>query len=157
MIYLDESSINQSVSRDYGYALRGKKIVGKVKGKRTKKLNIIAGLYRKEMIAPFTYEGNMDTLLFNDYLAKILLPTLEKGNIIIMDNASYHKSKETREIIEEKGCQLIYLPPYSPDLNKIENYWAIIKKKVKKYYPLFKSLQQTIDYIFNPLFSFSSS
>lgn len=157
MIYLDESSINQSVSRDYGYALRGKKIVGKVKGKRTKKLNIIAGLYRKEMIAPFTYEGNMDTLLFNDYLAKILLPTLEKGNIIIMDNASYHKSKETRELIEEKGCQLIYLPPYSPDLNKIENYWAIIKKKVKKYYPLFKSLQQTIDYIFNPLFSFSSS
>jgi transposase len=157
LIYLDESSINQSVSRDYGYALRGKKIVGKVKGKRTKKLNIIAGLYRKEMIAPFTYEGNMDTLLFNDYLAKILLPTLEKGNIIIMDNASYHKSKETRELIEEKGCQLIYLPPYSPDLNKIENYWAIIKKKVKKYYPLFKSLQQTIDYIFNPLFSFSSS
>jgi len=94
----------------------------------------------------------MDRIFFNDYLEKILLPVLEKGNVVVMDNASYHKSKRTRALIEEKGCQLMYLPPYSPDLNKIENYWSIIKKKIKRYYPLFNSLQETIRFIFNTFF-----
>ena len=155
LVYIDESGINQAVSREYGYALRGKKIFGKVRGKRTRKLNIIAGLCGKELIEPLIYEGNMDTIFFNNYLEKMLLPNLEVGKVIVMDNASYHKSKKTQELIEEKGCQLIYLPPYSPDLNNIEHYWAILKKKVKKYYHLFNSLQQTLNFIFNPLFSSS--
>ena len=105
-MYIDESVIKQAVSREHGYALKGKKIFGKVKGKKIRKLNIIAGLCGKELIAPMVYEGNMDGKLFNTYLEKILLPILEKGNIIIMDNASYHKSKKTRELIEEKGCDV---------------------------------------------------
>jgi hypothetical protein len=111
LVYIDESGINQAVSRDYGYALRGKKVFGKVRGKRIRKLNIIAGLCGKELIEPLIYEGNMDTILFNTYLEKMLLPNLEVGKVIVMDNASYHKSKKTRALIEKKGCQLcIYHP-----------------------------------------------
>ncbi len=69
-------------------------------------LNIIAGLCGKEIIVPMKYEGNMDAKLFNTYLEKILLPELEVGSVIVMDNASYHKSKKTRELIEEKGCDV---------------------------------------------------
>jgi putative transposase len=69
-------------------------------------LNIIAGLCGKEIIAPMIYEGNMDAKLFNTYLEKILLPELEVGSVIVMDNASYHKSKKTRELIEENGCDV---------------------------------------------------
>ena len=79
----------------------------------------------------------------------MLLPELEVGSVIVMDNTSYHKSKKTQELIEENGCKVMYLPPYSPDLNKIENYWEIIKKEVKKYYHLFNSLQETLSFIFN--------
>jgi len=128
-------------------------VFGKVSGKRTKKLNMIAALCDDEIIAPLIYANNMDSKLFNLYLQIILLPLLAFGTVIIMDNAPYHISKETRKLIEKMGCRLIYLPPYSPDLNKIENYWAIIKKYVKKYRQFFPSLKDTLSFIFNFIFS----
>ena len=99
----------------------------------------------------------MNTDLFNAYLETILLPVISSGTLIIMDNARYHISEETRELIEGKECYLVYLPPYSPNLNKIENYWAILKKYIRKYRHLFSSLEETIDHIFkniNPFCSF---
>jgi transposase len=153
IVYLDESGIKQEVIREYGYAKRGEEVFGKISGKRTKKLNMIAALCDDEIIAPCIYENNMNTALFNTYLQIILLPLLAIGTVIIMDNARYHISKETRKLIEEKGCKLIYLAPYSPELNKIENYWAIIKRYVKKYLPYFPTLKDTLSFIFNFLFS----
>ncbi len=84
---------------------------GKVSGKRTKKLNMIAALCDDEIIAPLIYANNMDSKLFNLYLQIILLPLLAFGTIVVMDNAPYHISKETRKLIEKMGCRLIYLPP----------------------------------------------
>jgi hypothetical protein len=111
IVYLDESGIKQEVTREYGYAERGKEVFGKVSGKRTKKLNMIAALCDDEIIAPLIYANNMDSKLFNLYLQIILLPLLAFGTIIVMDNAPYHISKETRKLIEKMGCRLIYLPP----------------------------------------------
>ena len=153
IVYLDESGIKQEVTREYGYAKRGEEVFGKVSGKRTKKLNMIAALCGDEIIAPLVYATNMNSELFNLYLQVILLPLLAFGTVIIMDNAPYHISKRTRKLIEEMGCKLIFLPPYSPDLNKIENYWAIIKKYVKKYRQYFPSLKDTLFFIFNFIFS----
>lgn len=110
---------------------------------------MVAGLCNKEIIAPFTFKGTMDTDLLNSYLTIVLLPLLCTGCIIVMDNAPYHISDETRELIEDAGGYLIYLPPYSPELNKIENYWAILKKYLRKLLFLFDSIDEALFYIFN--------
>jgi transposase len=125
-------------------------------GTRKKSVNIIAALLEKNIFAPFIFEGTMDTDLFNAYLEEILLPTIPLGTLITMDNASYHVSEQTRDLIEAKGCYLVYLPPYSPNLNKIENYWAILKKYIRKYLHLFSSLDDTIDYIFSNIKPFAN-
>ena len=75
------------------------------------------------------FKGTCDTELFNIWLKEILLPKTKKGDVIVMDNASFHKSPTTRKLIEDAGCELVYLPPYSPDLNPIENDFANIKKR----------------------------
>jgi len=118
LIYIDESTIKEEVTRIHAYAKRGEKVQGKTQGKRPHKINMVAALNGKEILAPFIFEGNMDSDLFNAYLYLILLPLIPFGAIIIMDNARYHLSEETRELIEEKGCRLIYLSPYSPELNR---------------------------------------
>jgi transposase len=82
------------------------------------------------------------------YVEKVLIPELKTGQIIVLDNASFHKSKRITELIEAVECKVLFLPPYSPDLNPIENFWAVMKSKIKKYLPIFTNLNDTIDYVF---------
>lgn len=88
----------------------------------------------RKIIAPYVFNGYTDACRFNQWVERCLVPSLEKGQTVIMDNASFHKNHKTRELIEAAGCKLLYLPPYSPDLNPIENVWAVIKS----YYKTFK-------------------
>ena len=74
------------------------------------------------------FDGTCNTDVFNQWLEEMLLPALKPGTVIIMDNAAFHKSQKTREVIEAAGCRILFLPPYSPDLNPIEKLWANIKK-----------------------------
>lgn len=106
-------------------------------------------------MAPFIYEGGMDTDLFNIYLEEFLLPVLKPGQIIIMDNASFHKSIETELLIEQAGCKLLFLPPYSPELNPIEHSWASFKRYIKRFRYQFDSVIETIDFIFQNIISFN--
>jgi transposase len=156
LIYIDESAIKEEVTRIHAYAKRGEKVQGKTQGKRPHKINMVAALNGKEMLAPFTFEGTMDSDLFNAYLYLVLLPLVPFGAIIIMDNARYHLSQETRELIEEKGCRLIYLSPYSPELNRIEKYWGILKRYLQRYRCFFSSLEDTLFFIFNTFKPFRS-
>jgi putative transposase len=126
IIYIDESGIEEQ-RREKGWSLKGKRIMGKIKGKRTKRINILAGQQGKKILAPKTTKENVNREIFNEWLEKELLPKIGPGKVIIMDNASFHKSPKTRALIESKGCKLIYLPPYSPDLNPIEHFWANLK------------------------------
>ena len=144
VIYVDESAIKEEVTRQYAYAIKGEKVEGKTQGKRPHKINIVAGINGGEMIAPFIFEGTMNADLFNSYLCIVLLPLVAFGAIIIMDNAKYHLSEETRELIEEKGCRLIYLSPYSPELNRIEKYWGILKRYLRRFRCFFSSLEDTL-------------
>lgn len=91
----------------------------------------------------------MNTDLFNTYLEEFLLPVLEPGQIIVMDNASFHKSVETELLIEQAECKLLFLPAYSPELNPIEHTWASLKRYIKRYRHKFDSVIETIEYIFH--------
>ncbi len=150
LVYLDETGIDEYLQRDYARAERGKQVISDVYGRKYGRTSAIAAWlpHSKEMLAPYVFKGYTDGELFNEWLEKCLLPCLKKGQIIIMDNASFHKSKKTKELIESVGCRLLFQPAYSPDLNPIEQQWAIIKWKFRKYKHLFKTFREAVDYAF---------
>lgn len=96
-----------------------------------------------------TFKGTCNTQLFEIWIQKILIPELKKGQIVIMDNATFHKSERTKNLIEEAGCQLLFLPPYSPDLNPIEQFWSWFKGQIRETIGTFPSLDAAINYVFN--------
>lgn len=148
LIYIDESGIEKFISREYGWSKKGVKVHSEISGKRYFRESFIAGILRNKIIAPFCYQGTCNSALFNIWLKKVLLPNLNPGHIIIMDNAAFHKSRETKALIEKAKCKLLFLPPYSPDLNPIEKFWANLKNRIKKIINKFSSLQDAIDYAF---------
>jgi transposase len=134
VVYVDESGIDPRIIRDYARAPRGKQVISDVCGKREQRTSLIAAWLpqAKKLIAPYAFEGTTDAMRFNGWLEKCLLPALRKGQVVVMDNAPFHKAKRTRELIESAGCRLLYQPEYSPDLNPIEQQWAVIKRKYRK-------------------------
>jgi transposase len=98
-----------------------------VQGRRGKRISILGALLDKKFLAPFIFEGGCNKDIFNAWLEHVLLPTIPSGTTIVMDNASFHKSAKTRELIEQANCRLLFLPTYSPDFNPIENWWHKIK------------------------------
>jgi isfu1 transposase len=92
--------------------------------------------YALQLWAPLYYQGTCDTKLFNFWLEMFLLPALGPGHTIIMDNAAFHKSEQTKKIIADAQCTLLFLPPYSPDLNPIEKVWANLKANIKNNQPI---------------------
>ncbi len=85
--------------------------------------------------------------MFCYWIENFLVPVLRPGQTVIMDNAAFHKSSKVKELIGKAVCNLIYLPPYSPDLNPIENCWAVIKKRIKKFRAKFDDIMDTIHFI----------
>ena len=92
-----------------------------------------------------TFEGYTDAEVFNGWVAQCLVPELPPGYTVIMDRASFHRKPETRKLIENAGCTLIYLPSYSPDFNPIEEWWAILKAKIKAILPDYYHLIDAIE------------
>ena len=82
------------------------------------------------------------------WLKECLLPKLEKGDIIIIDNASFHKGEEIRRMVTNAGCEIWYLPPYSPDFNKIENWWGVLKTWMKQRVREFETVKECVDEAF---------
>ena len=148
IVYVDESGIDSYVSNSYGWSLRGSPVYGEVSGKRYARESFIAGLCGKKLLAPMCYKGTCNTQLFNTWVEKCLVPELKPGQVVVLDNASFHKSENTKKLIENAGCKIIFLPPYSPDLNPIETFWANLKDKIKKIVQEFKSLQNAVDHAF---------
>jgi transposase len=132
----------------YGWSQRGELVFGEVSGKRYDRESFVAAKVGDKILAPFCYRGTCNTILFNMWLEKILIPTLSTGQVVIMDNATFHKSQKTKELIENAGCTLKFLPPYSPDLNPIETFWANFKATLRKIINQFQSLSKAIDHVF---------
>jgi transposase len=121
--------------REYGRAPRGQKIYQDVAGSRRGRTSILAAYDREKLVAPILFDGSCNSDVFNEWLEKYFLPTIQEGSVLIFDNASFHKSAETLEIIEKFNCELIFLPTYSPDLNPIEHKWPQLKTIVRKTLP----------------------
>ena len=88
-----------------------------------------------KILAPFQYSGTMDSSLFEFWFSNQLLPSLDKDTVIVMDNASFHSKKRLFSAAQNAGCKLLFLPPYSPDLNPIEKFWAWLKRFLRKILP----------------------
>ncbi len=148
-VFVDESGINSYFHRLYGWSKRGTQVFGEACGKRFARESFVAAKNGSRVFAPLCFQGTCNTKLFNAWVERFLVAELKPGQVVIMDNATFHKSEDTRRLIEKAGCRLLFLPPYSPDLNPIEKFWAYFKSKVRSLLPRFPSLSETIDYVFN--------
>jgi transposase len=126
-IYVDETGVDTVLYRRFAWAFRGKKIHQKITGKPFLRTSIIAGLRNNDLMATMEYRGYCNTEVILSWVEQVLVPELEVGDVVIWDNASFHKSPKIKALIEEAGCELLFLPPYSPDLNPIEGWWAVLK------------------------------
>ena len=122
-MFLDESGIEDNASPLYGWSIKGARCYGQRAYQHKRRVNMIAGLCNKEIIAPLVFEGNCDSNVFLSYVEQMLIKELKAGQIVIMDNISFHKIDKVKESIESVGCRVMFLPTYSPDLNPIEHYW----------------------------------
>ena len=127
LIYLDESGVTTQMTRLYARSRDGARIHEAAPKGHWKILTILGAMSSRGMIATMTIEEPTDADIFLAYLDRVLCPKLQPGSVVVMDNLSSHKVKGVRERIEAAGAELLYLPPYSPDLNPIEKAWSKLK------------------------------
>jgi len=132
LVFIDETSVSTNITRRYGRAPRGRRLVDKVLHGNWKTTTFIAALRHDRVTAPFLLEGAMNGEMFKAYVEQVLAPTLRRGDIVFMDNVSIHKVSGVREAIEGRGAFLVYLPAYSPDFNPIEQLFAKLKSILRK-------------------------
>jgi transposase len=120
------------MARRYGRAPRGQRLRVGVPYGHWKTTTFIGALTLRGFIAPFVIDGAVDRLAFETYVDKVLVPELRQGDVVIMDNLPSHKGPNVRQLIEAAGASLLYLPPYSPDFNPIENAFAKLKALLRK-------------------------
>jgi transposase len=125
--FIDESGLNIAMTRLYGRAPRGERVLGSVPQNYGQNVTILGALSCTGLEAVMTVEGATDADVFRAYVRQVLCPTLRTGDIVIADNLSAHKAAGVQEAIAAKGARLLYLPPYSPDLNPIEQCWSKLK------------------------------
>lgn len=128
VVFVDETSAATNRDRRYGYAPRGEPVVGVVPHGHYKSLTFTAALRAAGLTAPLVLDGAMTGGRFRDYVESCLVPTLRPGDVVVLDNLSSHKSAAVRAAIEAAGCELRFLPAYSPDLNPIELAFAKLKR-----------------------------
>jgi transposase len=144
-VYIDESGIDLSIVKERGWGKKGEILVGKKSGKYYQRTNIIAGYVGKKCIAPFMFNGKCNSQVFNKWIEEVLIKVLKLGQVVIMDNATFHKSEQTKKLIQGAGCQLVYLPAYSPDLNPIEKYWGNMKRWLRENRDKFNGLLDALN------------
>ncbi len=137
-----------TICKDRGWGKKSEKLIGKKSGKYYERTNIIAGYVNKGAIAPMVFNGSCNTRLFEGWVEQCLIKELKTGQVVIMDNAAFHRSQKTKNLIESVGCKLIFLPPYSPDLNPIEKFWANMKRWLEYNIANFKQFYDAISYFF---------
>ena len=126
-VYVDESGFAPTVTRRYAYAPKGQRVSGLRAGQRRPRTSLIAARIGQTFAVPLLFEGTGNTSLFNAWLEKELCPLLYATHVVVMDNVPFHKSAKTQALITHTGATLLFLPPYSPDLNPIEHDFATLK------------------------------
>jgi transposase len=144
LIYVDECGIDQYLYREYAYSLRGQKVFTKISGRKYKRTNIVAGICKGEWVAPMAYNGTTDSILFEYWFDNCLLKEVKAGSVIVLDNATFHKKSVLHGLACQNKCLVLFLPPYSPDLNPIEKKWAWLKKRLRKILRDYQSLEDAL-------------
>lgn len=148
LVYVDEAGIDNRDEYPYGYSKLGQRCDALKSGKRTEHISWIAALKQGKLFAPMTFSGSCNRDLFEVWLETCLLPKLQPGSVIIIDNASFHRSQAMDEIVAQAECELWYLPPYSPDLNKIERWWFVLKNWMRQRWDEFETFRDCVDVAF---------
>ena len=132
LVFVDECSTNVRMVPLYARAPRGERALGKAPKNWKSNVTLVSSISREGMGASMSIEGSADGEAFLLYVERFLCPTLKRGKIVVMDNLQVHKMREVRELIEGRGCSLVFLPSYSPDFNPIEEAFSKIKGILRK-------------------------
>jgi transposase len=131
----------------YGWCEVGQRFEALKSGRRTGRINMIAAYCEQQLQAPFTVEGSCNRTVFETWLETCLVPQLQPNQVVILDNATFHHGGRVAEMIEAAGCHLLYLPPHSPDFNRIEKCWAWLKGRIRKWLAQASSLRDAIEVV----------
>jgi len=132
LIFIDETWASTNMTRRYGRSPRGERLRSGVPHGHWRTTTFVAGLRLAGMVAPMVLDGPINGLAFQAYVDQVLVPELKPGDIVVMDNLGSHKGSGVRAAIEAAGASLLYLPPYSPDFNPIENAFSKLKALLRK-------------------------
>jgi transposase len=150
LVFVDEAGVNIAMSRRYARSLQGTRAYGDCPNTRGKNVTMIGGVSLQGFVASLTFQGGTDSLAFQTYVNEVLVPNLWQGACVVMDNFRSHKVAGIKEAIEAAGAKLVYLPPYSPDFNPIENCWSKVKECLRSNaVRTYEALDQAITEAFN--------
>ena len=135
LVFVDESGANTKMTRLRGRALGGRRLLGRIPCGKYRTSTLISGIRWDGPCAPWLFEGPMNGEMFLAWVEQGLAPVLRAGELVILDNLATHKIQGVRDAIEARGAGLLYLPPYSPDLNPIEPMWSKIKQVLRSHAP----------------------
>jgi transposase len=145
LVFVDETGAATNMARRYGRSPRGQRLDGPIPHGHWKTTTFVAGLTSRGFVAPYVLDGAMNGTIFLAWIEQMLAPTLVPGDIVVMDNLPAHKVGGVRKAIEAQGAELLYLPPYSPDLNPIEQAFAKLKALLRK------AAERTVDGLWNAI------
>jgi transposase len=154
LVFIDETGAKTNLTRLYGRAPRGQRLIAPVPHGHWMTTTFVAALRHNEITAPCVFDGPMDGASFLTYVEHFLAPTLRQGDVVVMDNLASHKVAGVKEAIEWAGATLRYLPAYSPDLNPIEQAFAKLKAALRK--AAARTFDALIEAIADALASFTS-
>lgn len=132
LVFIDETWASTNMARRYGRAPRGERLRAGVPHGHWRTTTFVGGLRLTGMVAPMVLDGPINSQAFQAYIDQVLVPELRPGDIVVMDNLGSHKGAGVRQAIAAAGARLLYLPPYSPDLNPIENAFSKLKAHLRK-------------------------
>jgi transposase len=132
LVFVDEMGINTSLSPRYAYSLKGRRAYAQVSRNRGANTTLLASMSLEGMGPCLAVEGATTAVVFEAYIGKVLAPSLRYGQIVVVDNLGTHKGERVRDLLEERGCWLLYLPAYSPDCNPIEEAFSKTKGALRK-------------------------
>jgi transposase len=132
LVFIDECGSNIALTRLYARSPKGERVYGSVPRNRRANITLLAALSIQGMGEAFILEGSADTTIFELYIEHILAPSLQAGSIVILDNLNTHTGERVRRAIEARGCQLLFLPSYSPDLSPIEEAFSKLKAFLRR-------------------------